>query len=281
MQDRDTTEGIADRDPAASRTLNAVILGAQRCGTTSFAQLLDTHPDVCLARGKEAHWFDDAQVQRDGVSTARWADRFSHYAGQPVLLDAAPSYLYLPGCIEALYRHNPNLKVIAVLRDPAERARSQYAHERQRGVETGRYWQALQLESRRLAADRNPLAPNSAARVSSFRDRGRYSRQIGRLLEWFPDALVLRFDELVNESATTAQRVTEHLGVTPFPPAVTLKWLNRRRLSRPLSPLDALVRRSFRADMRATEDLLGWQRGSLASARLGRRSLRRPAGDAG
>ena len=112
--------------------------------------------------------------------------------------------------------------------------------------------------------------PSEAARQLSSR-----LREVRGLISGY------RFDELVNESATTAQRVTEHLGVTPFPSPVTLKWLNRRRLSRPLSPLDALVRRSFRADMRATEDLLGWQRGSLASARLGRRSLRRPAGDAG
>lgn len=276
MQDRDTTEGAARQGPAANRTLTAAIVGAQRCGTTSLAQLLDTHPDICVARGKETHWFDDAQVQRDGVSAARWGERFSHHTGQSVLLDATPSYLYLPGCIEALHRHNPDLRVIAVLRDPAERARSHYALERERGVETGRYWQALQFEARRLSADRNPLAPGSPARVSSFRDRGRYSRQIGRLLEWFPNALVLRFDELVNDSHTTAQRVAEHLGVSPFMAPVSMPWLNERRVSRQPSPIDLYVRQSLRADMRATEDLLGWQRGSLAGARLGRRSLKRP-----
>lgn len=276
MQNRDLTSGVDHESQHHHRRLGAALVGAQRCGTTSLARLLEAHPDICLAKGKEAHWFDDARVQREGVNPERWAERFAHHAGEAVLLDATPSYLYLPGCIEALHRHNPDIRVIAVLRDPAERARSHYAHERQRGVEASKYWQALQLESRRLAADRNPLAPNSPARVSSFRDRGRYSRQIGRLLEWFPDALVLRFDELIEDGDNTARRITEHLRVAPFPSPESLQWLNGRHTARGPSPLDGLVRRSLRQDMHATEDLLGWQRGSLAGSRLGGRWRQRP-----
>lgn len=276
MQNRDTTSGAAHESHHLPRRLGAAIVGAQRCGTTSLARFLETHPDICLAKGKEAHWFDDAQVQREGVSAARLAERFAHHAGESLLLDATPSYLYLPGCIEALHRHNPDVRVIAVLRDPAERARSHYEYERQRGVEAGSYWQALQQETRRLAADRNPLATGSPARISSFRDRGRYSKQVGRLLEWFPDALVLSFGELVEDSENTARRITEHLRVAPFPSSEALQWLNARQTVRRPSVLDGLVRRTLRDDMHATEDLLGWQRGSLARSRLGVRWQRRP-----
>lgn len=261
---------------SAPRVVTAVIAGAQRCGTTSLARLLEQHPDVCLARDKEAHWFDDPAVQRSGVDKARFADRFSRCGAARILLDATPSYLYLPGCIEALHRHNPDAKMIAILRDPAERAHSQYAHEFKRGELKVPYWRALMQEEARLQGESNPLANGSAARVASLRDRGRYSRQVAHLLEWYPDALVLRFDELIDDAEITVRRITDHLGLEPFAALPQLPWLNGRQVELRPTLLDHVVRWTLRKDMRATEDLLGWDRGVLTTARLGRRWKRRP-----
>ena len=52
--------------------VHVAVVGAQKCGTTSLAAVLDRHPQLCLAQGKEAHLFDRADVQRSGVDRDRF-----------------------------------------------------------------------------------------------------------------------------------------------------------------------------------------------------------------
>lgn len=258
-------DGEAIDSPAGTKRLTAVIAGAQRCGTTSLARLLDEHADVCLVKDKEAHWFDNPEVQLRAIDERRWADGFAHHRGERVTLDATPAYLFLPGCVEAMYAHNPDMKVIVVLRDPAERARSQHALETQRGLKLGPYWQALFRE--RGLRDAQPLGKDSRTRGEALLSRGRYSGQVANLKEWFPNTLFLRFDALINDTEQTLRRITDYLGIEPFPRGVALPWLNRRETVKKSGLLDAIVRRSLRDDMRATEARLGWERGSLSRAR--------------
>lgn len=269
-------EGSIESRPSGARTLSAAIVGAQGCATTSLAHALGAHPDIRLAADRGPQWFDDPVVQRGGIDSGRWAERLPGGANETVLLDASPNYLYLPGCIEALHRHNPGARVIAVLRDPGERARSHFAHEARLGTLKVPYWRALVQEGRRLRAERNPLGRGSAARVASLRDRGRYSRQVAHLLEWFPDALILRFDEVTTTPALALRRITDFLGLAPFSESCDLPWLNARDRDRRPALIDRAVRWTLRKDMRATEELLGWDPGSLANARLGYRWSKRP-----
>ena len=238
------------------------------------------HPDVCLARGKEAHWFDDAEVQVTGVDDARWAERFGHHSGERVVLDATPIYLFLPSALDALRRHNPGIRVIVTLRDPAERARSHHALLRAKGARLGPYWWALLAERRRIANDANPLGMDSQTRIASLRSRGRYAEQLSELFARFPDAMVLRFDEIINDPVTTGRRITDHLQIDPFPEGTSFPWLNARNVSRFPSPIDAAVRWSLRREMRAAEALLGWAPGTLGGSRLRNKWRERPPSDA-
>ena len=247
-----------------------------RCGTTSLAAYLSLHPDICLARGKEAHWFDQRNVQEHGVDAERWSERFSHWDGERIVLDATPIYLFYPGALEALRRHNPDVHVVVILRDPAERARSHNAHARSEGKRIGPYWWSLLLEGYRLSPARNEVTRERNLRSASVRSRGRYASQITRLLGLFPDALVLRFDDLIERPETTVRRVTDLFGVDPIPPGTTFPWSNDRRQGRLRSPLDTLVRWTMREDMLTTERLLGWEPGTLRRARLGDRAGQRP-----
>ncbi|MEQ1701728.1 MAG: sulfotransferase domain-containing protein [Ilumatobacteraceae bacterium] len=254
---------------AMPRRIDAAIVGVQKCGTTSLAAMLAEHPQVCLAAGKEAHLFDDPEVQRSGVATARFDGLFAHRRPGQLLLDATPSYLYLPGCLEALLVHNPDVKVIVVLRPAGERAVSHHDHERRRGVERRSLPVALLVERWRLRRDREPLSPSSAHRVAAYLDRGRYAAQLHRLLGLTARVHVLTLADLVAEPDRVFAEVQRFLGVEVVPagvvpqlnvgsaaPGSLIRWW-----------LDVVTRR----EMARTADVLGEPEASLRPTPRGRR----------
>lgn len=245
--------------------MGAAIVGAQKCGTTSLAAALADHPDVCLAADKEAHLFDDPLVQRHGLAPGQLDEAFPDRRNGQLLLDATPSYLYLPGSVEALVRHNPHARVVVVLRPAAERALSHYHHERRRGQERRSVAAALALEPVRLRSDRDPLAPGSAHRTASYMARGRYVEQLRQLASRVPHLHHVLLSELVREPERVLGGVLEFLGLDPFP-VRTLPHLNRGGGgSRWVLPL---LRARARREMAATEQLLGWAAGSLSDPEL-------------
>ena len=137
-----------------AQRIDIALVGAQKSGTTSLAALLAQHPSVCGAKLKETHLFDQEKVQRDGLHSGALLEHFPNSQSGQMLMDATPSYLYLPGCIESLIKHNPNIRILVVLRDPAERAVSHHAHERRLGHERRSFPMSLALELIRLQRDR-------------------------------------------------------------------------------------------------------------------------------
>ena len=254
---------------AGPLTIDAAIIGVQRGGTSSLAAAMAAHPRVCLAAGKEAHLFDLAEVQDHGPDPARLDELFAARQPGSILLDATPAYIYMPGCLEALARHNPAMRVIAVLRDPAERARSHHALELARGWEDLDFSAALRAEDARLSEDDEPMRLRSATRVFAYRTRGRYHRQVARVLEHFPDALFLRFDDLVARPAETLATALGHLGLDPHDESGPLPKLNGHRGSE-RSWRETMLRLELRRDTRATERLLGWPAGTINRARAPR-----------
>jgi hypothetical protein len=205
--------------------VDAVIAGAQKCATTSLAAALGSHPDVCLSRGKEAHLFDRRDVQKSGPSQDDLAMYFGHRLPHQLLLDATPSYIYLPGCIESLLRHNPDARVIVVVRHPADRAVSQYFHERSHGFEHRPLSLALMVERFRLARDQDPLELNSAHRHFSYVDRGRFEVQLARLSSLTSNVIIVNFHELISSPSTVINEIFRFLGLSPLS-APTLPTLN-------------------------------------------------------
>ena len=254
-----------------SPVINAAIVGVQRAGTSSLAAMLAEHPEICLAEGKEAHLFDDLVVQSRGPSHAQLEALFAHRREEAVLLDATPSYVWMPGCLEALQRHNPEVKVICVLREPAERAASSHALQLGRGWENLPFWRALLVERRRLRRDPAPFVTRSETRVHSYRTRGYYRAQVEALLERFPDALVLSFGDLLNDPTSVMASIYAYLGLQPPTTGGELRRLNAFSEGE-VTIAERLLRRFMRHEVRATELLLGWPRGKLSAARARRGS---------
>jgi len=252
------------REPKGPDKITAAIVGAQKAGTSSLAAILGTHPDVALAQGKEAHLFDDADIQADGLTRQRLAQAFPNFAGERIVLDATPSYLYLPGALETLVEHNPDIRVIVVLRDPVERAFSQHGHSVRRGLEDLSFARGLLAEKSRLSGDRDPLVVDSPRRVSSYVDRGRYEIQLDRLQRLVGHVLIVRFQDFVADPATVVLAIQGFLGIAALAPPDEPMHLNRREVAVAPPRLGrAIAALKLRRSARRTEDVLRWQPGDL------------------
>ena len=137
-------------------TEHLLVIGGQRCGTTYLATLLDAHPDITMARPARP----EPKVFLSDDATDRgleWyhGSYFAHATTERVLGEKSTSYLEDPQAPQRAARMLGTPHVVAVLRDPVERAYSAHSHELARGYETeSSFVRALELEEKRTAGER-------------------------------------------------------------------------------------------------------------------------------
>lgn len=200
-----------------------LIIGAGRSGTTSLYHYLKQHPQVFMSAIKETHYFSievwrnqpqpapELRVApwKDGVST--WEAYLSLFAaarpGQAIG-EASPSYMRVDGVAQLIRSRLPAVKVIAILRQPAERAFSYYQLMRRNGVEPlESFAAALEAEAAQV-----PL-PDGTFRL--YRTAGYYYRQLSRYYQVFPKEQigVYLYDDLQANAVNLLQRIFTFLNV--------------------------------------------------------------------
>jgi len=195
--------------------------GAQKAGTTALASVLAQHPGVALPRVKEAHVFD-APDTSDGEDVQRVEARFeSHFEAAEwndpglVLGDATPISMLHPRLIARVARYNPAMRWIVLLRDPVDRAISQWQMEHRRGDERWPMTLAFATEAWRLRGHAADFSDGSPLRHHSYLQRSRYRFQCRELLRCFPrdQVLILRTEALTSDPAGVLGAVWRHIGV--------------------------------------------------------------------
>ena len=183
-----------------------LIIGAQRCGTTSMYRYLERHPAVAPAvLRKGVHYFDLKYTRGDTWYASHFPSRpyramLSRRADQRVLTgEASPYYLFHPAVPSRVAATIPNVRLIVMLRDPISRAFSHYQHELARGFESLRFEDALKMEEERLAGEAERLCADPSYHSfghehHSYASRGIYVDQLRRWMELFPQDQILVVD---------------------------------------------------------------------------------------
>ena len=248
---------------ASGRTLPAfLIIGAQRSGTTSLYRYLIQHPRVAAAwPSKGVHLFD-LEPQR----SLRWYR--AHFPRQSSGLtsgEGAPYYLFHPLAAERAAAALPDVRAIVMLRDPVERAHSQYQQEFARGFEDEETFErALELEPERLAGEEERLIAEPGYRSyghqhHSYVARGLY---LDQLLRWEAALgkeriLTLVADEFFADPAAGYASVLAFLGL-PEPPARPAFAAHNARPYSQLAPaIEAALRERFTEPNLRLEQHLG------------------------
>jgi len=199
------------------KSLDFMIIGAQKAGTTALSHFLAQHPQIVMAAGKEVHLFDAPDYSCDWTVDEidqRYSAYFEGASPEKLWGEATPIYLYWTEIIPELKRYNPALKLIVLLRDPAERAISHYEMEKVRANETLPLWLALLKEPSRLAREGMRYL-GSSHRCHSYVDRGLYAQQLICLRQHFSDEQILVLDnaELKHDHAKTMHKVCRFLAI--------------------------------------------------------------------
>lgn len=202
-----------------------LIVGAQRCGTTALYSKLVQHPGVVGPNlHKGVHYFDTDYERGLGwyqghfplLSTARRIERRSGIV--PITGEASPYYMFHPLAGERIARDLPGVNLIAILRDPVERAYSAYTHEKARGFETEPFERAIELEVERLSGEEerlrtDPTYVSKHHQHNAYLARGRYVEQVRRLESLVGERhlLVLDFEDVFADVRRTMPEILEFL----------------------------------------------------------------------
>lgn len=238
------------------RNLDFLIVGAQKSGTTTLDACLREHPEICMAHKKELHFFDnEAHFQDTWVDYAPYHAAFAPQPGHKVLGESTPIYLYWREAPRRIRDYRPDIKLIAILRNPIERAYSGWNMERDRGREKMPFWEAITCEAERCR-EAEPLQH----RYFSYVDRGRYAEQLSRLWQHFPrsQTLVLRTDDLLARPRATLDVICQFLGVGAHRISTERNEHSREYLG-PMSKRErTYLSDVFESEIRALEKMLGW-----------------------
>jgi len=197
--------------PAASPMLpNLLIIGAQKCGTTSLHRYLKLHPEVSMSVPKELDFFIVPDEQLFPVGNwSRGLDWYrSHFTERTAVRgETSPNYTVYPfteGVAERAASVVPDAKIVYMVRDPIDRIVSHYLHRVGQGAERRSLNDAL--------GDVDGAGPGMTLVYRSM-----YFMQLERWTRCFPEGslLVLAQEDLQDDRAETLARVFRFLGVDP------------------------------------------------------------------
>lgn len=172
---------------AARRALpDFLILGAQKAGTTSLYDQLAKHPAVAPAFRKELHYF----TQPDPPSESWYRAHFPIAAPGRLTGEATPYYLFHPAAPARVKVMLPDVKLIAMLRNPIDRAWSHYQFSIKLGSEQRSFDEAIEAElafrADVEAGRRADHEPGDAPHIHhTYLARGLYAVQLQRWLAHF------------------------------------------------------------------------------------------------
>ena len=197
------------------------IAGVPKAGTTGLYAALVRHPQLYLPAVKEPKFFlsDGRPPRRGGPGDVQtYQEHVWRRADYEALFDAAPAtavrgeatpfYLYDRSAHQRIRRLVPDAKFILVLRDPVDRAYSNWSHLWSAGLEKeADFLAACEQESRRRAA--------GWADIWHYLGLGRYGGQVRDLQRTFDrdQLLIMRYRDLVDEPSVTLDRVCRFLSV--------------------------------------------------------------------
>lgn len=193
-----------------------IIIGGQKCGTTSLYNYLIQHPEIVAAATKEVHFFD---LQFDkGVE---WYE--AQFPENGITGEASPYYIFHPLVPQRIYQLYPNVKLIALLRDPVARTISHYFHEVRLGFEELSLESAIASETTRLQGETEKILADGTYysfnhQHYTYRSRSIYLDQLKHWQKYFPSEqlLILESEEFYKNPATTVNQVFEFLQLPPY-----------------------------------------------------------------
>lgn len=210
---------------------DALVVGAPKSGTTSFAEYLSNHPRVALSSPKETRYFASDSFAPD---PAQYVRRF--FAGKvagKVLIDGDPENMFVDYVPERIRLLNSTPKIVAVLREPAARAFSQWWMDYSSGIERLPFDEAIAANIAQIRSGLRAFEGHEATRlytrhhasrragrveIRTYLDYSHYGRALDRYAAIFgaESLCVVSYEQMAQDPVSTVDRVFDFLGVGPY-----------------------------------------------------------------
>lgn len=202
------------------RLPNFLVIGASKGGTTTMHQVLDQHPQVFMCPVKEVgfFWSHGEAVEFHGPGQERLQNRlvddldryqalFEKVTGEKAIGESSVRYISTPRSPKLIHDFIPHAKLVASLRQPADRAYSSYVHNLRDGIEPcSQFSEAVAQE---LRGERDNWTS------CRYLSRGFYSVQIKLYLDYFERAQlhIALFEDLKDNPKTFFRKLYRFLEV--------------------------------------------------------------------
>ncbi len=203
-----------------------LIVGAPKAGTTSLYRYLQQHPQIFMPENKEPRFFCGYSTDvfefgkkyfHAGIVSTK-ADYLALFQDAPagaISGEASTDYLSCPQAANRIHAWNPSAKIIIMLRNPVDRAYSEYQHSIAAKFQNNNFWESLCLETDRIEQHYDPIFWHVR--------RGLYFEAVKEYIELFgKDRIrIVFFEEFANSTASVVASLFEFLGVPAYPVSVT------------------------------------------------------------
>jgi Sulfotransferase domain len=235
--------------------LDFILAGAQKSGTTALHYFLSKHPEITMGDRQEMHFFDNEEIFSAPVDYELLHQHFPPVSASTVAGECTPIYMYWKPAIERIWKYNPRIKLLIILRNPADRAFAHWNMQRFKGREPLEFLDAVREEKNR-AKEAAPLQ----LRRYSYIDRGFYANQLERVFKFFPkeQVKIIKFEEFQDKKSKTLDAIFRFLRVEAV--------VSSRDKDRNIVPYEREMTteerkhlyKIFAEDIARIEQLLGW-----------------------
>jgi hypothetical protein len=202
-----------------------IIIGAAKAGTTSLYDYLIQHPDIYCALQKETFYFVNLRKRNWRLPYRSYFPTYftkfsAEYIHKRKFLtgEATPGYLFFPHCVAAIHRVLPNAKLIVILRNPVDRAFSQYHFFKNRGKDSHllTFEDAIaneKTEFQKIGMSKQEYLYNFPR--SSYLSRGIYVEQLENWFKFYPEEqfFICSIEEMSGNAQNTISKIYEFLDV--------------------------------------------------------------------
>lgn len=189
--------------------LDFIIIWTAKAGTTWLTDMLGQHPDVFVPKQKELHYFNEmysSDLNMPNINQKRGIKRYEKFfkdaKGNQIKWEATPAYLWDKKAAENIYKFDPNMKLIAIFRNPIEKIYSFYLYSVQRWITSS---QTISEEIKK-----SPFLVEQAL----------YYEQIKKYYEIFPkeNIKIMFFDDLKKDNKEFLKKIEKFIWVESFIP---------------------------------------------------------------
>jgi len=191
-----------------------IIVGGQRCGTTTLYNNLISNSDVTAATQKEIHFFDNHY--HEGLTWYKNQFKKSLCTGE-----STPYYIFHPHSLRRISNDIPNVKIIILLRNPVDRAYSHYWFESREKNEHLSFEDAINEEPARLKGELDKMINDEnyysfAHQHFSYLTRGIYISQLKNVFRYFKknQILIISSENFFKNPSNTLKQVSNFLEIS-------------------------------------------------------------------